>query len=103
MVKFLSMTVPGGCFTWVLSDNCLLEVPGAFSVAKYILRWCVYDGPLVASVYLCAPPRCRLSFVGIIFVFGQPPVTLDSLTFIFSFLLIALFSAGAWDVRCAEA
>ena len=78
--------------TRVLLYNCLLEAPGAFSIATYTPRWCVFDGPLVASVYLCAPPRCRLSFVGIIFVFGPPPVTLDSLTFIFGgalrFLLI---------------
>ena len=60
----------------VLSDNCLLEAPGAFSIATYTPRWCVFDGPPVASVYLCAPQRCRLSFVGIVFVFGQPPVTL---------------------------
>ena len=83
----------------VLSDNCLLEAPGAFSIATY---------PPVASVYLCAPPRCRLSFVGIMFVFGQPPVTLDSLTFIFGgalrfLLILPCFQQVPGDVRCAEA
>ena len=56
--------------------------------------------PPVASVYLCASLRCRMCFVGITFVFGQLPVMLGSLIFIFSsalrFLLIVLFSAGAW-------
>ena len=94
LAKFLSMTV--------------LEAPGAFSVATYTPRWCVYDGPPVASVYLCAPPRCRMCFVGIVFVFRQPPVTLESLTFIFSgalrFLFITLFSAaGAWGCAVFEA
>ena len=92
----------------VLSDNCLLDFPGAFSIASNTPRWCVFDGPPVTSVYLCAPPRCRLSFVGIIFVFGQPPVTLESLTFIsggaLRFLLILpYFQQVPGDVRCAEA
>ena len=94
-----------GC---VLSDNCLLEAPGAFSVATYTLRWCVFHGPPVALVYLCAPPPCRLSFVGIIFVFGQPPVTLDRFTFIFGgalrfLLILPCFQQVLGDVRCAEA
>ena len=94
--------------TCVLLDNCLLEAPGAFSIATYTHRWCVFDGPLVASVYLCAPPRCRLSFVGIIFVFEQPPVTLDSLTFIFRgalrfLLILPCFQQVPGNVRCAEA
>ena len=48
---FRQNTVPGS-FSMVLRhppcvlpDNCLLEAPGAFSVAMYTPRWCVYDGP----------------------------------------------------------
>ena len=57
LAKFLSMTVPGSFImvlrpppppsvvTCVFSDNCLLDAPGAFSVATYTPRWCVCDGP----------------------------------------------------------
>ena len=51
--------------------------------------------------FTCVLPAVSLVFCGY-HIFGTPPVTSGSLTFIFSgalrFLLIALFSAGAW--RC---
>ena len=63
---------PSAVVTRVLSDKYLLEAPGAFSLATYTPRWCVHEGPPVASVYLCASLRCRTCFLGIIFVFRQP-------------------------------
>ena len=83
--KFLSMAC-------VLSDNCYIEAPGACCVATYTPRWCIDDASiLMVPVYLCATPRCRMYFVGIIFVFGQPPVSLGSLTIILARAGCALF------------
>ena len=48
--------------TCVLSDNCLLEAPGAFSIATYTPRWC-HTSPGQVVVYDMHSTRWLLSHV----------------------------------------
>ena len=107
----MAVCTPGGVTLFlgqVLSDNWLIEAPGAFSLDVYTPRWCVYDGPPAASVYLCAFRTVACVFVSIIFVFGQPPVTLGTLTIRVSVVCCASYYLLCFPhvpgyVRCSEA